>query len=53
MHEHQRPPTFADLLRLRDARRERLLDRRAKHTELLQSASSPAPDRKGKGKGKA
>ncbi|KAJ2823499.1 activating signal cointegrator 1 complex subunit 3, partial [Coemansia erecta] len=52
MQEHQRPPTFADLLRLRDARRERLLDRRAKLAEQLQNAGSPTADRKGKGKGK-
>ncbi|KAJ2369024.1 activating signal cointegrator 1 complex subunit 3 [Coemansia sp. RSA 2610] len=53
MPGHQRPPTFADLLRMRDTRRERLLDRRAKLVKLRSSASSPAVDRKGKGKGKA
>ncbi|KAJ1749940.1 activating signal cointegrator 1 complex subunit 3 [Coemansia sp. RSA 1821] len=41
MPAHIPPPTFADLLRMRDSRRERLLDRRSKQAELA---------RKGKGK---
>ncbi|KAJ2047917.1 putative steryl acetyl hydrolase mug81 [Coemansia sp. RSA 922] len=46
-------PTFADLLRLRDARREKLLDSRAKLVKPEPDAvSSAAADRKGKGKGK-
>ncbi|KAJ2807036.1 putative steryl acetyl hydrolase mug81 [Coemansia guatemalensis] len=50
-------PTFADLLRLRDVRRERLLDRRAKHLEKSHGSDSTTSkcstaDRKGKGKGK-
>ncbi|KAJ2158555.1 activating signal cointegrator 1 complex subunit 3 [Coemansia sp. RSA 552] len=50
--EERRRPTFADLLRLRDARRERLLDRRAKLVSQRLAAGTAPPDRKGKGKGK-
>ncbi|KAJ2901105.1 activating signal cointegrator 1 complex subunit 3 [Coemansia aciculifera] len=48
-------PTFADLLRLRDTRREKLLDSRAKlaKPELDEvDAVTATADRKGKGKGK-
>ncbi|KAJ2715375.1 putative steryl acetyl hydrolase mug81 [Coemansia spiralis] len=58
----RRVPTFADLLRLRDARRDRLLDRRARLGELAPHANSSSggssgggtttgrsADRKGKG----
>ncbi|KAJ2796071.1 putative steryl acetyl hydrolase mug81, partial [Coemansia helicoidea] len=46
----RRVPTFADLLRLRDARRERLLDRRAQLSEQARPADgSSSTARKGKG----